>query len=93
MTYSISLSGHGASADDAKEVFTNTVRALRIVNAENPSPSLSGQISGSGGDGTSFSLTVADVTDAEEEVLDEDEEDVGEAPEDGESEAEAGTEP
>lgn len=64
MSYSMSLSGHGADADDLKEVFENTVRALRAITPDGGTGP-GGQISGSGGDGTSFSLSTFDVADVE----------------------------
>lgn len=70
MTYSISLVGHGASADDAKEVFENTVRALRTING--PNQTVSGSISGSDDEGKNFSLNAGDVADLDDpEILDE----------------------
>lgn len=66
MTYSISLTGHGSSADDAKEVFSDTVRALRAINAEAGSDAMvSGSINGTDADGANFSMSAADVQDIE----------------------------
>lgn len=81
MTYSISLSGHGATADDAKEVFENTVRALKTING--PNQTVSGQISGSDDEGNSFSMQASEVQELDaEDTSDEDtEEDTGAEPE------------
>lgn len=62
MSYSISLSGHGAAVDDVKEVFENTVRALRAVTPEGASP-VGGQASGSDPDDGQFSIAAGDVAD------------------------------
>jgi hypothetical protein len=62
MSYSISLYGHGASVEDVTEVFETAVRALRAATPEANLP-ISGSASGSGGDGTSFSLSATDVAD------------------------------
>lgn len=66
MTYSVSLTGHGASAEDAKGVFEDTVRALRKINAEGTDPIVSGGITGSAGDGTPFSMQASEVQDLED---------------------------
>jgi hypothetical protein len=100
MTYQITLTGHGAASDDVIEVFENTVRALRAVNAEgikdvksgiSADAYLSGSAGGTGIDGDNFTKNANDVQDLdEEEVLDDDTEeeaDPGEAPDDSETEA------
>jgi hypothetical protein len=99
MTYSISLTGHGAASDDVKEVLENAVRALRKVNelgiqdvksGISNTAYLSGSAGGMGIDGDNFTMSVTDVADVDEdEVLDEEEvEDT-----DPEAETAAGTEP
>jgi hypothetical protein len=88
VTYSASVTGHGASADDAKEAFSNFVRALRQINGEGDSM-VAGQISGTDNEGTSFSLNVGEIQDLEAEDTSSDENE--ESP--GDDEAEAGTEP
>ena len=87
MTYSISLTGHGAHGDDAIDVFSDTVRALRRINdADGVSGTMvSGSISGTDPEGNSFSLNSNDVQDLEDdgtvtdEVDDEEEDDVADA--------------
>ena len=91
MSYSISLSGHGAAVDDVKEVFENTVRALRAVTPEGSSP-VTGSAGGSDPEGGSFTLSAIDVTDleAEDTSSDEDQEEAsGEALEDSEESGDA----
>lgn len=64
MTYSISLTAHGATADDAQAVFADTVRALRTINEMSPESSgtmVSGQISGSDNEGNNFSMNTSEV--------------------------------
>lgn len=83
MTYQISITGHGATSDDAIEAFDNLVRALRKVNDEgvkDPAPGwsntpyLSGSLSGSGIDGVSISRTTEQVEDTSQYETDEVEE-------------------
>lgn len=80
MTYSINVSGHGATADDAKEVFADLVRALRAINAASIGDAadgvsndgyISGQIGGMAIDGMQFSLNANDVVDIEAADTDE----------------------
>ena len=95
MTYQVSVTGHGASADDAKEAFSNFIRACRQINAEGNGPMVTGSISGTDNEGNSFSLSADDVVelDAVDTSDDEQEGSSGEAPEDADSETEAGVEP
>lgn len=58
MTYSISLSGHGVDPDDLKEVFEDTVRALRAISHDGSSPG--GQVYNN--DGIEFRMNASDVT-------------------------------
>lgn len=91
MSYSISLSGHGAAVDDVKEVFENTVRALRAVTPEGASP-VGGQASGSDPDGGQFSIAAGDVVDIGEPA-DAGQDDQPDGESDPAAEAPAGTEP
>lgn len=91
MTYQLSLTGHGASADDAIEAFENTVRALRKINAEGDGSMTAGQISGTDNTGNSFSRNASEVEDTDHLETDEVEEDDSET--DEESETEGGTDP
>jgi hypothetical protein len=105
MTYSISITGHGAASDDVIEAFENFVRALRTVNAEgikDVQPGISDQsyISGSAGGmgiaGDNFTKSASDVQDLEAEDTSSDQDDAepaaGEAP-DEETDPEAEVEP
>lgn len=76
MTYSISVTGHGASADDAKEVFENLIRATRQINAAGNGPVTSGSISGTDNEGQSFSMNATEVEDTSQYETDEIEEEV-----------------
>jgi hypothetical protein len=66
MSYSISISGHGARAKDVERIVKNTVRELRKANEEGPGKdnrSLGGTASGGDIDGGQFSVVVDDVAD------------------------------
>jgi len=91
MSYTLNLSGHGPDTDDLKEVFENAVRALRAITPDGQSGP-GGSISGSGGDGTSFSLQASEVAD-ETEAADVDGDEGAGGETDPDAETPAGTEP
>jgi hypothetical protein len=62
LSYSISLSGHGPDPDDVREIFENTVRALRAVTPEGASPP-GGSCSVGGENGLTHAADVSDTSD------------------------------
>jgi hypothetical protein len=61
MSYSISISGHGATSEKVKEVFSTAVKDLAEANAESGGGEPGGSASGSGSAGDSFSISSIDV--------------------------------
>lgn len=57
MSYSISISGHGASADKVKDAFATALEALVEANAEHGGGEPGGTASGSDHTGASFSFS------------------------------------
>lgn len=75
MSYTISVSGHGASKEAVQDAFGQLLRRLADANAESGGGEPSGTASGSDAKGESFSFTAADVlhpegdeTEGEEEL-------------------------
>jgi hypothetical protein len=61
VSYSISISGHGASAESVKKVFTTALEGLAEANAENGGGEPGGTASGSDHTGQSFSFSSVEV--------------------------------
>jgi hypothetical protein len=73
MSYSISISGHGASADKVKDAFGTALKSLAAANAENGGGDPSGTASGSDNAGQPFSFSSTEILSPAEQA-EEDEE-------------------
>lgn len=66
MTYSISLSGHGADPQDVKAIFEDTIRALRLVAPDASSPVTGSLYATDDAGGNGIRVSAADVADVAE---------------------------